>query len=56
MKLTMALKRRTTNFTSGQTMTEYVLIVSAIAIAVIGAYNAFGGTLTAMVEAITSAL
>jgi Flp pilus assembly pilin Flp len=56
MKVTTLLKRETSNLTSGQTMTEYVLIVSAIAIAVVGSYNAFGATLNAMVGAIASAL
>jgi Flp pilus assembly pilin Flp len=43
-------------FAAGQTMTEYVLIVSAIAIVLIGGYNAFGGTLIAMISSLSSSL
>jgi Flp pilus assembly pilin Flp len=56
MKLPMTLKRGTSDLTPGQTMTEYVLILSAIAIVLIGGYNALGGTLSAMVRSIAAAL
>ena len=40
----------------GQTMTEYVLIVSAIAVAVLAGYQKLGTTLTALVSSIDGSL
>jgi Flp pilus assembly pilin Flp len=40
----------------GQTMTEYVLIVSAIAVAVLAAYQKMGTTLTGLVASISGSL
>jgi Flp pilus assembly pilin Flp len=56
MKLMMALQRRDFNFTCGQTMTEYVLIVSAVAIASVSTYRVFGTTLTTMVKGVAAGL
>jgi Flp pilus assembly pilin Flp len=43
-------------FRRGQTMTEYALILAAIAIAVIAAYNTLGGDINTKVNAIGAAL
>lgn len=41
---------------TAQTVTEYALIVAAIAVAVLSAYNGFGGQLTTVVSNIAAAL
>jgi Flp pilus assembly pilin Flp len=56
MKLIMNLKRQAADFKSGQTMTEYVLIVSAVAVALIVTYDLLGSTLITLVGTITAAL
>ncbi len=40
----------------GQTMIEYVLIVSAVAVGVCAAYTAFSGAVGALVHALAAAL
>lgn len=40
----------------GQTMAEYALIMAAIAIAAIAAYNGLGGAIVTKVTAVTNAL
>jgi Flp pilus assembly pilin Flp len=50
------LKKAGDSFGSGQTMTEYVLIVSAIAIVLIGGYNAMGGMLATLVRTLAAEL
>lgn len=56
MRLLTNLHVRLTQSTLGQTMTEYVLILSAIAVTLLGGYHVMGATLTKMVEAIGAAL
>ncbi len=56
MKLMMEVRKRAARLAAGQTMTEYVLIVSAIAIVLLGGYNALGGTLSTMVRSIAAAI
>ena len=41
---------------TAQTVTEYALIVAAIAVAALSAYNGFGGQLTTVVNNIAAAL
>ena len=41
---------------TAQTVTEYALIVAAIAVAALSAYNGFGGQLTIVVSNIAAAL
>ena len=40
----------------GQTMTEYVMILSAIAVLAFAGYNALGGSLTSLLAAVDSQL
>ncbi len=42
--------------TKGQTMTEYALIMAAIAVVAMVAYNALGGAVVGIVNAVTAAL
>ena len=47
------LRRRVTR---GQTMTEYALIMAAIAVICIAAYNTLGGQINTEIGSVTSAL
>ncbi len=40
----------------GQTMTEYVLILAAVAVAGMTAYTLLGGSITSQISAVTSSL
>ncbi len=44
------------NSVLGQTMTEYALILAAIAIVVVVAYNTLGTTITSLVNTVISCL
>jgi Flp pilus assembly pilin Flp len=56
MKPIMKTNRRADALKPGQTMTEYVLILSAVAVALLGGFHVMGATLTRMVETIAAAL
>lgn len=56
MTLLTSLRVRLAESVCGQTMTEYVLIISAVAVALLGGYHVMGSTLTKMVQTIAAAL
>jgi len=56
MDLLRKLSVRADSFARGQTMTEYVLIVSAVAVVVYVGYQTTGTTITTLVSSVNSQL
>lgn len=56
MKLLTGIVAKIRENRRGQTLAEYVLIVSVVAVAAIGGYNAVGATVKSLVATIVSQL
>jgi Flp pilus assembly pilin Flp len=52
MKVVRTLCVKTVEFGRGQTMTEYALILAAVAVVVFAGYQTMGTTLTTMINAV----
>lgn len=56
MKLVISLRERMHRLAKGQTMTEYALILAAVAVVVYLTYEAMGNDITTLVNAIDTDL
>jgi Flp pilus assembly pilin Flp len=56
MKLLLRLRESMVRKTRGQTMTEYALIIAAVAVVAWGAYNLMGQNIGTMASGIDSSL
>ena len=55
-KLFISAREAAVRRTRGQTMTEYALILAAIAVVVYGTYRALGNSITSLASGVDSAL
>ncbi|HWJ40465.1 MAG TPA: hypothetical protein VNT29_05010 [Candidatus Limnocylindrales bacterium] len=54
MDLLIKLRVKANDFTRGQTMAEYVLIVAAVAVVVFAGYQSTGSTISTLVTSVDS--